>query len=144
MAGIGHGVAEVTMAHLLVNLPYCGEAKGRRTFLLKLTLNQFHDAEQLIAKARQFVAEQSRYLFKLPRPPYPSMPLERKPHAQARRPSDENHHPQPSRRVPKTIQHEHQQIRQQQPEDRGKSAFGQADHPQAAAERLQFGAHPAG
>ena len=112
-------------------------AEGPRPRLLAFAVNQFDDAQQLVAKAGELCGEQSGELLQAALPPNPTMQLQRHDRAAAHR-ADPYAEAQPAGRIPKAVQRKDTEKRQYYRADGRACRFRHLDRPYPAAKRVQL------
>jgi hypothetical protein len=105
MPGIRGRQVEVSLRRALGHLMNRRHAKGSRSRLFVVVLNQLDDAEQFIAESRQLRAQQSRKLFQASSPPNPMMRVQRHDGATAER-AEKDGPTQPIRCIREAVQPE--------------------------------------
>ena len=111
MAGVRHGLGEVAVLDRHRRLLDRGldeplASTGRAFF----HPDEFHDAQQLVAEAREGDLQQARDIFKLALPPDPAVPFQRQAQAEGRGAGEQDAEARPRGRLEKPVQHEDRQV----------------------------------
>ena len=140
MRRLRHGIGKILILHRVVRLGHrrLHEAlAAAREFAV--LFGQFHDAEQLIAKPREFMPQQPRGIFQPALTPDPAVPFQRQPQPGNERARREEQSAKPCGSFDEPIQAEHQQVGNGETEHRSEQTFGEFHDPNAAAELRELG-----
>ena len=129
MSGTRNRVVKIGIAQVVIDLQERGTAKGSRTPLLDIVLGKFDNAQHAIRQPRHLVAQKSGELIETTGTPHPAMTLDGKPNPQASGATHQKHDPHPSRRIEKTIEGKHQQVRQHESTRCGQQSLRDLDQP---------------